>query len=86
VLTQLPGLDTLVPCPDCDAKIRIRLHFFGPGNGRCRECSGSGKDPHLNFGERSCRNCGGTGTCPTCEGSGLAIRSIWAWLRRTGLK
>jgi hypothetical protein len=43
------------------------------GNGKCRECAGTGTNVHLNDAEPKCRNCSGTGTCAKCNGTGRAF-------------
>lgn len=40
------------------------------GDGKCRECFGSGVNVHLDEDEPKCRTCRGTGVCPTCKGTG----------------
>ena len=40
------------------------------GDGKCKECFGSGVNTHLNSDQPRCPNCGGTGTCPQCGGTG----------------
>jgi hypothetical protein len=55
----IPSMDTGY-CRDCKS----------PGNGKCRVCSGTGINVHLNSDRQSCENCGGSGACPTCQGSG----------------
>jgi DnaJ-class molecular chaperone len=48
-------------CSDCN------------GDGKCRECFGSGVNVHVNEEEAKCRHCSGTGVCPVCKGSGRAF-------------
>lgn len=57
-------------CPDCAGGA-----VFGPGNGKCRECYGSGKvgtiADDVAGGKRPCPLCHGTGRCQTCGSKGL---------------
>ena len=41
------------------------------GDGKCRQCFGTGTNTHLNEDEPKCSNCSGTGVCPECQGTGL---------------
>ena len=40
------------------------------GDGKCKECFGTGTNTHLQSDESKCANCDGTGVCPKCGGSG----------------
>lgn len=62
-------------CPDCDGPDLGSL--FNKGDGRCRECHGTGVDEvssifnSLVDAEKDrCRVCSGTGQCQTCGGTG----------------
>ncbi len=71
--------DSKRKCPDCE-NIDINS-LFNKGNGRCRECDGTGHDKAaealVQFGtlgleddKISCQTCSGTGQCQTCGGTG----------------
>ena len=59
-------------CPDCYASSEeIEL----VGDGKCRECLGTGKDQSLidsavEDEEEACWSCRGSGMCQTCGGTG----------------
>jgi|WetSurMetagenome_2_1015567.scaffolds.fasta_scaffold381415_1 hypothetical protein len=68
-------------CRDCQS-IDLSLSFTEKGNGRCKECDGTGHDRHtealVRFGtlglennRYDCKTCSGTGQCQTCGGTGI---------------
>ena len=59
-------------CPGC-YKSSDELESIG--DGKCRECFGSGKDQsivghEIESEEKSCWSCRGSGMCQTCGGTG----------------
>jgi hypothetical protein len=40
------------------------------GSGMCRDCNGSGTNPHLNSADPKCPECSATGRCSECDGTG----------------
>jgi len=68
-------------CPDCENIDISSLISSGKGNGRCKECKGTGIDQAasalVQFGTLGlegknipCKICSGTGQCQTCGGTG----------------
>ncbi len=71
-------------CPDCENIDISTLVSSGKGNGRCKECKGTGIDQAasalVQFGtlglegkDIPCKVCSGTGQCQTCGGTGEVI-------------
>jgi hypothetical protein len=56
-------------CEDCDG-VAGWLPWSQKGDGKCRECHGTGADPDDPLGQGPCTTCGGSGVCPTCDGEG----------------
>ena len=59
-------------CPDCYGSSD---EIESLGDGKCRECLGTGKDQSIDDGTREgeaedCWNCRGSGMCQTCGGTG----------------
>jgi hypothetical protein len=50
-------------CPDCAGG-------FFVGNGKCKQCEGTGVNTQLDSERPKCPYCKGTGVCATCEGAG----------------
>lgn len=69
-------------CQDCQSIDISGLGFTSKGNGRCKECDGTGHDKLTEvivqlgtFGavddKYDCKTCHGTGQCQTCGGTGI---------------
>ena len=56
-------------CEDCKDVVGW-LPWSQKGDGKCRECLGTGVDRDDPLGQGPCRNCGGSGVCPKCDGEG----------------
>jgi len=52
-------------CPDCAEGV-------WEGNGRCRQCNGTGVNTQFDSEQAQCPYCKGTGVCGTCRGTGRA--------------
>jgi len=68
-------------CKDCESIDVSKMVSSGKGNGRCRDCKGTGIDQAssalVQFGTLGlegenipCKTCSGTGQCQTCGGTG----------------
>jgi hypothetical protein len=69
-------------CTDCQSIDLSGWGFTSKGNGRCKECNGTGHDRGtealvqfgtlgLEDGKYDCKTCSGTGQCQTCGGTGV---------------
>lgn len=74
-----------VRCRDCESVDISGWGYPSKGNGRCKDCNGTGNDHDIaaaitlvTFGlarvNEQCRRCSGTGQCQTCGGTGLVYR------------
>jgi hypothetical protein len=79
------GTDSTSRCEDCQSIDISGWGFTSKGNGRCKECDGTGHDrvteTLVQFGtlgieddKYDCKTCFGTGQCQTCGGTGIVYR------------
>lgn len=72
-------------CTDCQSIDLSGWGFTSKGNGRCKECDGTGHDRlteaivqfgtlGLEDGKYNCKTCYGTGQCQTCGGTGVVFK------------